>query len=66
MKRDTFDVIVLALLCCISGALVGWGVTRDEIRHDAVRSGAAHWVSDEDGAAKFEWIDGRAAAQVRQ
>lgn len=26
---------------------------------DAVRSGAARWVADEDGYAQFEWIDSR-------
>lgn len=32
------------------------------VKAEAVRAGAARWVADEDGYARFEWIDSREGA----
>ena len=48
-------VICSALIVGIVTSVVSVGVTTISIRAEAVKAGAAEWVADEDGSAKFQW-----------
>ena len=54
-----FVVLVTAALL-IFGVMVGFfnGVVsgRQDVRQEAIKTGVARWVSDENGASKFEWV----------
>lgn len=47
------------LLAMFLGMLMILTVVANSIRHEAVRSGAAHYAADADGKSVFTWRDGR-------
>ena len=64
MKGDALVGFVIGLGIGIIGmGLLTLFVCPINWKADAVRSGAARWVADEDGYARFEWIDSRKEAR---
>ncbi len=61
-NRDTGDVysgfwLIYSAVVLISGMIIGGCATRSDIRQNAVKNGAAHWVLNEQtGDVTFEWI----------
>lgn len=49
---------VIGTACMIIGILIGRTSAIDEIRKDAVKSGAAKWVNSNDGSVKFQFLRG--------
>jgi len=53
-------VLLLTAALLIVGVMMGFfkGVVsgRQDVRQEAIKTGVARWVSDENGASKFEWI----------
>jgi len=51
-------VFMLVMLSAISilSVLRGVDIGERDVRREAIKVGAAKWVSDEDGEPKFEWV----------
>jgi hypothetical protein len=59
-EYTTIEVIIISLFSTIIALViahsVGRGHARDDVRREAVKAGAARYVPDPDGEAKFEWV----------
>lgn len=48
----------IGTVCLIIGIFIGRTSAIDEIRNEAVKSGVARWVSNNDGSVKFQFLRG--------
>lgn len=49
-------LFAVSFVGAVCGAAVGRKLTETGIRSEAVKVGAAHYVANEDGTVRFEWI----------